>query len=71
MNIICTKNTKFLGVIIYNRLRLSDHINYIKNKISKSNGIINKTRNFLNKNTLLYLYLSISHILHRYLGEYK
>ena len=75
MNVTCTKNTKFLGVIIDNKLRWSDHINYIKNKISKSIGIINKTRNFLNKKyfkkSLLYLYLSISHILHRDLGEYK
>ena len=52
MNVTCTKNTKFLGVIIDNKLRWSDHINYIKNKISKSIGIINNTRNFLNKNTL-------------------
>ena len=56
MNVTCTKNTKFLGVIIDNKLRWSDHINYIKNKISKSIGIINKTRNFLNKNTLRNLY---------------
>ena len=56
MNVTCTKNTKFLGVIIDNKLRWSDHINYIKNKISKSIEIINKTRNFLNKNTLRNLY---------------
>ena len=51
MNGTCTKITKFIGVIIDNKLRWSDHINYIKNKLSKSIGIINKTRNFLNKNT--------------------
>ena len=54
MNVTCTKNTKFL-VIIDNKLRWSDHINYIKNRISKSIWI-NKTRNFLNKNTLRNLY---------------
>ena len=55
-NVSYTKNTKFLGVIIDNKLRWSDHINYIKNKIAKSIGIINKTRNFLSKNTLTNLY---------------
>ena len=43
------KNTKFLGVIIDEKLIWSDHIRYIKNKISKSIGIINKTRTFLDK----------------------
>ena len=56
MNVTYTKNTKFLGVIIDNKFRWSDHINYIKNKIAKSIGIILKTRNFLNKNTLRNLY---------------
>ena len=56
MNITYTKNTKFNGVIIDNRLKWSNHINYIKNKIAKSIGIIHKTCNFLNKNTLRNLY---------------
>ena len=55
-NVAYTKNTKFLGVIIDNKLTWSDHIIYIKNKISKSIGIILKTRNFLTKNTLRNLY---------------
>ena len=55
-NVAYTKNTKFLGVIIDNKLTWSDHIIYIKNKISKSIGIIHKTRNFLTKNTLTNLY---------------
>ena len=46
MNVTYTKNTKFLGVIIANKLRWSDHIIYIT-KIAKSIGIIYKTRNFL------------------------
>ena len=48
-NVAYTKNTKFLGVIIDNKLTWSDHIIYIKNKISKSIGITHKTRNFLTK----------------------
>ena len=34
--------TKFLGVIINNKLKWNGHIIYIKNKISKSIGIIVK-----------------------------
>ena len=53
-----TKNTTFLGVIIDHKLNWSDHILYIKNKISKSIGIINKTWNLLDKNTLRNLYFT-------------
>ena len=48
--------TQFLGIIIDNKLNWSDHINYIKNKISKSLGIIYKIRSFLNRITLRNLY---------------
>ena len=48
--------TKFLGIIIDNKLNWSDHINYIQNKISKSLGIIYKIRSFLNRITLRNLY---------------
>ena len=55
-SLTCTNSTKFLGVIIDNKLNWSDHILYIKNKIAKSIGILYKTRTFLNKNTLRNLY---------------
>ena len=49
--------TKFLGVVIDNKLSWSAHIKYIIcNKMSKSIGIINKVRNLLNKETLINLY---------------
>ena len=57
-NVAHTKNTKFLGVII-DKLTWSDHIVYIKTKISKSIGILLKTRNFLTKNTLRNLYYTL------------
>ena len=56
--IMYTKNTTFLGVIIDQKLNWSDHILYIKNEISKSIGIINKTRNLLDKNTVRNLYFT-------------
>ena len=52
--IIYTKQT----IIIDNKLDTSDHILYIKHKISKSIGIINKTRNLLDKNTLRNIYFT-------------
>ena len=55
-NLTSVNNTKFLGVIIDNKLKWLDHITFVKNKISKSIGIINKIRKFLNKKTLRNLY---------------
>ena len=40
------------------KLNWSDHLRYIKNKISKSIGIINKKRTFLDKNTLRNIYFT-------------
>ena len=50
--------TKFLGMIIDEKLNFINHINYIKNKISKGLGIIIKARKYLNKNVLINLYNS-------------
>lgn len=52
------QSTKFLGVQIDSQLSWSDHIEYIKKKISKGIGIIKKARNFLNIDTLKILYYS-------------
>ena len=66
-NLANVNNTKFLGVIIDSKLNWSDHIRYIKNKISKSIGILTKIRRFLNKKniekSLFFICLSIPHIL--------
>ena len=48
--------TKFLGVIIDDRLSWESHIHYIKSKISKGIGIICKVRNILNESILVNLY---------------
>ena len=50
------KETKFLGVIIDNKLKWSVHITYISKKISKGIGIILKARKVFNMETLLSLY---------------
>ena len=57
-NLSSVNNTKFLGVIIDKKINWVDHITFIKNKISKSIGIINKIRKFLDKNTLRNLYFT-------------
>ncbi len=49
-------STKFLGVIIDDKLKWKEHITYIKNKISKSFGILYKTRQYLDKSTMRNLY---------------
>ena len=50
--------TKFLGVILDDKLKWTRHISYIKNKISKGMGIILKARKVLKKKVLLQLYHS-------------
>ena len=50
--------TKFLGVIIDNKLKWQHHIAYISSKISKEIGIIIKARKFLSTSSLRNLYYS-------------
>ena len=52
------KSTKFLGVIIDDKLKWTEHIQSIKNKISKSIGILIKIRQYLDKVTLKNLYFT-------------
>ena len=50
------KKTKFLGVIICNKLSWKDHVAHAASKVSRGMGMIIKARNYLNKNSLLTLY---------------
>ena len=50
--------TKFLGIIIDEKLNWKDHILYISNKISKATGVIIKAR-MMGKRALLSLYYSL------------
>ena len=50
--------TKFLRIIIDDKLKWIHHISYIKNKISKGMGIILKNRKVLKRKVLLQLYHS-------------
>ena len=48
-------STKFLGVYIDSKLNWSEHIKYIRSKLSKSIGIICKAKTLLNRSTLVTL----------------
>ena len=50
------KTTKFLGIIIDDKLKWTNHMNHFKNTISKAIGIINKTRDFIDRHTTKQLY---------------
>ena len=50
--------TKFLGIILDDKLKWSHYISYIRNKISKGMGIILKARKVQKKKVLLQLYHS-------------
>lgn len=52
-------STRFLGVIIDDRLIWDEHIKYICNKLSKSIGILIKVRHCLPPKTLVTLYYSL------------
>ena len=49
-------STKFLGIIIDDQLKWLEHIQYIKNKVSKSVGILCKVQKYLEQQTLHNLY---------------
>ena len=54
-NLRSVNNTKFLGVIIDNKLKWLNHITFIK-------AIIDKIRKFLNKKTLRNLYYTFVYL---------
>ena len=61
--ILKVQGTKFLGVVIDCHLNWSKHINYIKTKVSKGIGIINRIKQFINKDTkniVLFICVSVS-----------
>ena len=53
--------TKLLGVILDENLSWKKHLKYIENKIAKSIGLMYKDKPFLDKDSLLSLYLSYIH----------
>ena len=56
------KRNKFLGIIIDDKLNWTEHIQYIKNMIFKSIGILIKIRPYLDKVTLrIYILLLCTH----------
>ena len=55
------KSCKFLGVLLDEHLTWSDHINYVKSKISKNNGILSRIRYLIDKKTAFMLYYSLIH----------
>ena len=56
-----TRNFKLLGILIDEYLSFEDHIDLLCAKISKSLYIINRSKNFLPKTSLLTLYFALIH----------
>lgn len=50
--------TKFLGVIIDEKLTFREHTQYLKGKVSRGLGIMYKAKRYLNKETYMTLYYS-------------
>ena len=53
--------TKFLGIILDDKLKFDKHINYICNKISISNGAMHRIKSYVPKRCLKNIYYSIVH----------
>ena len=61
MDKVCLQRTdsfKYLGVIIDHKLNWTQHIAYVKNKISKGIGVVYRARSCLTKRSLKNLYYS-------------
>ena len=58
--------TKFLGLIIDDKLNWKSHANYVLGKVSRMVGVLSRIRNFINKPSLLTVYYSLiySHMQH-------
>ena len=54
-----SENTKFLGLIIDEKLKFKCHIKHIKSKLSKSIGILHKLKHMLPSQALLTIYQSL------------
>lgn len=52
------RKTKFLGIYIDENLLFKDHVMYVKGKLSRSLGILYKSKKFFDSETLLMLYNS-------------
>jgi hypothetical protein len=52
------QNTKFLGIVLDEKLTWKEHISNVRKKVSKGIGILYKCRKYLSKQTLLNLYYS-------------
>ena len=53
------ESTKFLGVIVDEHLGWKDHVSAVASKITKSIGIISKSRYYLSQKSLFMLYYSL------------
>ena len=60
-NNVITKvhSSKFLGIIIDDKLKWQEHINAVANKVSKSLGVIYKMRTALPLSILRMLYITL------------
>ena len=58
--------TRFLGVMIDPCLTFSSHISYIKGKIARGVGILNKCKRYLSESTLVTLYYSFVYPYYNY-----
>ena len=56
-----SSSIKFRGILVVENLTWVDHITLVENKLSKNLGLLHKTKNCLNKKSMVSLYYSFIH----------
>ena len=56
-----TKSIKYLGVLIDDKLKWHEHIDFVANKLFAANGILCKLRRYLPQNALISVYYSLAY----------
>ena len=59
LQLTCVNSSKYLGVMVDNKLSFQSHINMIENKVARAVGILSKVRFLFPSSTLLLLYSTL------------
>ena len=56
-----TKSIKYLGILIDDKLKWHEHINFVANKLFAANGILCKLQRYVPQNALISVYYSLAY----------
>ena len=56
-----TKSIKYFGILVDDKLKWHEHIDFVSNKLSAANGILRKLLRYVPQNALISEYYSLAH----------